>query len=219
MKYESARRQRTTYGRWARLYDFSTALAGRIYGFSDVEERRKAIELLALAAGHRVLEVGVGTGANLALLAQRVGDSGTIVGVDVTPAMLHICAQRCAREGIAALLIEGDAAHRPFQERSFDAVLIFGAFNGLDDRERALAETMRAAKSNAKIVITDEGMSERKRKTFLGRLFVRQDHWLKARPPLELLPASVRDAKVTHFRAENWYLIDCTNPSPSARSD
>jgi ubiquinone/menaquinone biosynthesis C-methylase UbiE len=211
MPYDSARRQREVYSRSARLYDLSTALAGFVYRFSDEAERRKAVERLALEPGQRALEVGVGTGANLGFIAERVSSGGTIAGVDVTRAMLRMCARRLEREGISAVLIEGDAAHLPFSDHEFDAALIFGAFNGLDDRKAALGEMMRVAKPTAKIVIADEGMSERKRHTFLGKLFSRQDPWLKVEPPLDLLPAGVHDARVTHFRAENWYLIDFTN--------
>ena len=131
--------------------------------------------------------------------------------MDVTRAMLRICAQRLEREGTSAFLIEGDAAHLPFSDHEFDAVLIFGAFNGLDDREQGIREMTRVAKAGAKIVVADQGMSESKRNTFLGKLFARQDPWLKVRPPLDLLPAEAHDSRVTHFRAENWYLIDFTN--------
>jgi ubiquinone/menaquinone biosynthesis C-methylase UbiE len=207
MSHDSAKRQRELYSRSARLYDLSTALAGLIYRFSDKDERRKAARLLDLEPGVRVLEVGVGTGANLPLLAEARGDA-TLVGLDLTRAMLRVCRGKLDKERISAHLLEGDATHLPFRSRAFDAVLIFGAFNGLDDRKSALREVMRVAKPGAKIVIADEGMSERKRATFLGKLFCRQDPWLTTAAPLELLP---QGAHLDHFRAENWYLIDFTN--------
>lgn len=211
MTHESARQQRATYGRWARFYNLSTALAARIYGFSDTDERRKAAERLALEPSQRALEVAVGTGANLPLLAERVGADGTLVGLDITPAMLRICAVRLKKERIAAHLIEGDAKSLPFPDHEFDGVLIFGGFNGLDDREQGLREMTRVAKPGAKIVIADEGMSARKRGTLLGKLFIRQDPWLAYEPPIQLLPPGAQDVHLGHFRAENWYLIDFTN--------
>lgn len=213
MTHESAKQQRATYRRWARLYDLSTVLAERVYGFSDIEERRKAAERLGLEAGQRALEVTVGTGANLPVLAECVGASGTLVGLDITPAMLRIATQRLQKEGIAAHLIEGDAKNLPFPDHEFDGVLSFGGFNGLDDREQGLREMTRVAKPGAKIVIADEGMSERKRRTFLGKLFIRRDPWLACGPPVELLPPGAQGVRVGHFRAENWYLIDFTNGS------
>jgi ubiquinone/menaquinone biosynthesis C-methylase UbiE len=211
VSHDSAKRQQATYSRWARLYNFSTALAGFVYRFSDEEERRKAVALLDLKPGARALEVGVGTGANLPLIAEATGDGGVAVGVDVTRAMLRICQGKLRNRRIAARLLEGDATRLPLRSQTFDAVLIFGAFNGLDDREGALRELTRVAKAGARIVIADEGMSERKRATILGKLFCRQDPWLTTEPPLDLMPPGARDVKLTHFRAENWYLIDFVN--------
>jgi ubiquinone/menaquinone biosynthesis C-methylase UbiE len=211
MTYESARKQRAEYSRWARLYDLSSTLASLIYRFDDAEERRKAVARLALEPGQRTLEVGVGTGKNLPLLAERVGVDGTMVGLDLTRAMLRIAARRLDRAHVSAALIEGDAAHLPFSDNEFDGVLIFGGFNGLDDRECALDEMMRVARPGGKVVIADQGMSQRKRNTLLGKLFIRQDPWLTTEPPTDLLPATARDAQLTHFRSENWYLIDFVN--------
>ncbi len=210
MKYESAERQQSSYSRWARLYDFSTAFAAFIYRFDDTKERQKAVERLALEPGQRALEVGAGTGLNLPLIARYVGVGGRNVGLDLTRAMLRIAAQRLGRERICGDLIEGDATHLPFPDDEFDAVLSFGGFNGLDDRKNALIEMMRVAKPGAKVVVADQGMSARKRNTFLGRLFVRQDPWLRQEPPVELLPPTAKPT-ITHFRAENWYLIDFVN--------
>jgi len=209
-KYESARRQRSSYSRWARLYDFSTAFAAFIYGFDDTKERQKAVERLALKPGRRALEVGVGTGLNLPLIARSVGVDGRSVGLDVTRAMLRVAARRLDRERVSGDLIEGDATRLSFPDDEFDAVLNFGGFNGLDDRESALGEMMRVARPGAKIVVADQGMSGKKRNTLLGRLFVRQDPWLLQEPPVDLLPPTASPT-VTHFRAENWYLIDFVN--------
>jgi ubiquinone/menaquinone biosynthesis C-methylase UbiE len=211
MRYDSARRQRASYGRWARLYDLSTAFAALIYRFDDTKERQKAVERLALEPGQRTLEVGAGTGLNLPLIAEHVGINGAMVGLDVTRAMLRITARRLDRERIFGDLVEGDARHLPFPDDEFDAVLSFGGFNGLDNRKNALIEMMRVAKPGAKIVVADQGMSEIKRNTLLGRLFVRQDPWLRQEPPVDLLPDGARNVQVTHFRAENWYLIDFVN--------
>ena len=210
MTYESARGQQSSYSRWARLYDLSTALAAFIYRFDDKKEREKAVERMDLEPGARALEVGTGTGLNLPLIARSVDVDGRSSGLDVTRAMLRIAARRLDRERTFGDLVEGDATHLPFPDNEFDAVLSFGAFNGLDDRKNVLIEMIRVAKPGAKIVVADQGMSERKRNTFLGRLFVRQDPWLRQEPPVELLPPTAKPT-ITHFRAENWYLIDFVN--------
>ncbi|OGO52941.1 MAG: hypothetical protein A2148_06775 [Chloroflexi bacterium RBG_16_68_14] len=211
MTYDSARRQRDVYNRWWRWYDFSTKLAELTRGFSDIAERRKAVGRLDLKPGQRVLEVGVGTGENLPLLAESVGATGRPVGLDISTAMLRRCRQKLDRDGVRADLIEGEATNLPFADDEFDAVLNFGSFNGLDNRERALEEMMRVAKPGAKIVIADEGMAKERRNTFRGKLFLRFDPWLGLEPPLELLPPNVRDLHITWFRADYWYLVDFVN--------
>jgi len=50
--------------------------------------RRRAIELLRLRAGQIVVDVACGTGANLTMLRERVGDGGRVIGLDYSEGML-----------------------------------------------------------------------------------------------------------------------------------
>ena len=68
---------RFIYRLWAPVYD---ATVGRFF----LPGRKRAIELLDLQPGERVLLVGVGTGADLLLLPQGV----RAIGVDISPDML-----------------------------------------------------------------------------------------------------------------------------------
>ncbi|MFM9432783.1 class I SAM-dependent methyltransferase, partial [Arthrobacter sp. MP_2.3] len=52
------------------------------------------IGALAPATGQQVLDIGCGTGLNFPLLQQRVGASGTIVGIDRSAEMLHHARRR-----------------------------------------------------------------------------------------------------------------------------
>jgi ubiquinone/menaquinone biosynthesis C-methylase UbiE len=83
---------------------YDRAVSGRL-----VERyRRRAIDRLWLASGDSVLDVACGTGANFALLAERVGPTGRVVGVDLSPDMLAIAAERVRRMGRDNVtLIEG----------------------------------------------------------------------------------------------------------------
>jgi O-methyltransferase/aklanonic acid methyltransferase len=49
---------------------------------------RRLVEFAALEAGSRVLDVATGTGAVLLAAAERVGSTGSVVGIEVTEAML-----------------------------------------------------------------------------------------------------------------------------------
>jgi arsenite methyltransferase len=61
-----------------------------------VRRRRIVREALAAASGERILDVGCGPGFYCTELLEEVGPSGSVVGVDSSPAMLELAARRCA---------------------------------------------------------------------------------------------------------------------------
>ena len=74
-----------------------------------------------IAPGMRVLDVGSGAGDVAFLLAELVGDTGEVVGVDREPGALAVASARAASRGNVSFR-EGDPARMTF-ERSFDAVV------------------------------------------------------------------------------------------------
>jgi SAM-dependent methyltransferase len=74
---------------------YDRAVSGRL-----VERyRRRASDRLWLAPGDSVLDIACGTGANFPLLVERVGPAGRVVGVDLSPDMLAVAAERVRRMG------------------------------------------------------------------------------------------------------------------------
>ncbi len=129
MTHERDIRWRHFYDRWAPTYDWVTGFWALVMGYSDTKERRKMVHCLNLKPGHRVLEVSVGTGSNLPLMAQRTGPSGWLVGLDISSGMLRECRKKLRRLRLRADLVEGEAARLPFADNAFDAVLHFGGIN------------------------------------------------------------------------------------------
>lgn len=84
------------------------------------------LELLRVQPGERVLELGCGAGAALVVLARAAGPAGRVVGLDLSPRMIHLAAARLRRAGLAqrADLVVADASAIPFADGSFDAVFI-----------------------------------------------------------------------------------------------
>ena len=69
-----------SYDRLSRWYDL-------IAGSSERKFRQVGLEMLAAQAGEHVLEIGYGTGHCILALAQDVGESGLVYGVDISAGM------------------------------------------------------------------------------------------------------------------------------------
>src|SRR3954462_7616423 len=77
------------------------------------ECKRESYDLLGAAPGRRILDVGCGLGDDAAALAKFVTPGGTVVGVDVSRAMIE--AARAKHGGVEGLTFEvADAASMPF---------------------------------------------------------------------------------------------------------
>lgn len=145
------------YGRTARGYDrrlrfwFGTVL--RIE-----KHRERAVDLLGPIEGARVLDIGCGTGANLPWLVPRVGETGHIVGLDYSPAMLERARQRVESNGWTSVeLVQGDAVSLDAVQGSFDAILSTYCFGLLYDIEKAMIRAIDRLRPNGRIVILDFG--------------------------------------------------------------
>jgi ubiquinone/menaquinone biosynthesis C-methylase UbiE len=118
--------------------------------------RRRLVEKMELQEGSSVLEICIGTGANLPLIHEKIGKRGRIDGIDISDGMLERCRERARKEGMEVELREGKAEELPYKNNSFDSVLNFGGINFFDNRRKAVGEMMRVAKPGAKIVVGDE---------------------------------------------------------------
>jgi demethylmenaquinone methyltransferase/2-methoxy-6-polyprenyl-1,4-benzoquinol methylase len=83
---------------------------------------RAAIGALGLAPGSRGLDVGCGIGLHTCLLAERVGESGCVIGLDRSAAFVHLAGQRAAEAGLGgrADFEIGDLTALRYQDDTFD---------------------------------------------------------------------------------------------------
>lgn len=95
------------------------------------------------ARGKRVLEIGVGLGAD----HQRFAEAGAILyGVDLTPRAIAHTRHRLAVFGFPSRLSVGDAENQAFPDRAFDLVYSWGVLHHSPDTPRAIAEVHRLLK-------------------------------------------------------------------------
>src|SRR5438034_342912 len=95
-----------------------------------------------LEAGTRVLEVGCGVGAVLAVLGQEFPGL-QLFGVDIEPKQLDFARGHLARAGVEATLAEADALALPFADGSFDHVWMMWFLEHVADPVAALREARR----------------------------------------------------------------------------
>ncbi len=150
---------RLIYALWAPIYDQTV---NRIFATG----RKRALELINLQAGERVLIVGVGTGEDLPLLPEGV----EAVGIDLSPSMLAKARQKLRKCTANIRLIEGDAQSPLVDERSFDAAILNLILSVIPDANMCLRTTLGALKPGARVVVFDKFLPEGQDPTALRRL-------------------------------------------------
>ncbi|GGO05568.1 class I SAM-dependent methyltransferase [Saccharibacillus kuerlensis] len=140
------------YNRIARFHAKSNRIYFKLRFGGEIHYRWTFLSELNIRSGDRVLEVSVGTGANLPILPA----GAQLYGLDLSPAMLREAARHLKDWGMEAELIHGEAEHLPFRSDSFDCVYHIGGLRDFGDPSLALSEMVRVAKSGTKLLIADE---------------------------------------------------------------
>lgn len=143
---------RAMFDRIAPRYDLMNRLMS---GGLDGRWRRLAAAAADVSLGSRALDVCTGTGDLAFELADRVGPSGAVVGVDFSEPMLERAAAKAAARGVPATFQVADALELPFGDCAFDgATVAFGARN-LSDLDRGLAEMARVVRPGGRVVVLE----------------------------------------------------------------
>jgi ubiquinone/menaquinone biosynthesis C-methylase UbiE len=103
-----------------------------------------------LEPGTRLLEVGCGVGAVLAVLGQEY-PGVELFGVDIEPKQLDFARGHLERAGVAATLQQGDALALPFADESFDHVWMMWLLEHIADPPAVLREARRVLVPNGAI--------------------------------------------------------------------
>jgi SAM-dependent methyltransferase len=126
-----------------------------MYFIGDALRRRAFVrERLGAQPGERIVDIGCGPGFYCAELAEEVGPSGSIVGVDGSASMLALAERRCA-ELPNVELVEGEATAVPVPDGSFDAAISVQVQEYVPEIGASLAEMLRVLKPGGRALIWD----------------------------------------------------------------
>ncbi|NOZ75741.1 MAG: class I SAM-dependent methyltransferase [FCB group bacterium] len=107
---------RDLYRERAGSYDI-TANLYYLIGFREAKYRKMAVSQLHLKPGDTVVEIGCGTGLNFPYILEYLGNTGKLIGVDLTGAMLDKAQLKVEKKGWENVhLIQGDAAKYTFPD-------------------------------------------------------------------------------------------------------
>ena len=116
--------------------------------------KRHAYAALRVGEGARVLDVGCGIGGDVRGIAQLVGRTGRVVGLDFTEAFVAEARQQSADHPTIEYR-QGDAHALPFADASFDAARSERVFQHLADPRTALAEMRGVTRPDGRVVVTE----------------------------------------------------------------
>lgn len=121
----------------------------------DQRWRRRAVALLESEKPKQILDIATGT-ADLALLATRLQPE-QVIGLDISAEMLAVGREKASRHASGDLveLMEGDAEEMPFDDNSFDAILVAFGVRNFGDLGRGLREMNRVLRPGGSAVVLE----------------------------------------------------------------
>jgi SAM-dependent methyltransferase len=114
------------------------------------------IAMAELQPGETVLDIGSGGGIDVFLAAKRVGPTGFVYGIDMTPAMLQR-ARRTAKKGgyTNVKFRHGYAEKLPVKDAEIDVIISNCVINLAEDKAKVFADAYRALKVGGRLEVND----------------------------------------------------------------
>lgn len=122
----------------------------------DVRWRKQALGYLKKAQPQSILDVATGT-ADVAIMAAKMLNPRTIVGIDIANQMLDLGRVKITKEGFDTVITleTGDSENIRFPDQSFDAVTVAFGVRNFENLEKGLSEMLRVLQPGGRVVILE----------------------------------------------------------------
>jgi ubiquinone/menaquinone biosynthesis C-methylase UbiE len=188
-------------------YDRGMDVMFRMLLGDEVATRNTLLDMLQIAPGARVLELGCGTCRDTGHILQR---AAFVYAGDLSREMIEIGRHRleAARADFQRLrLFVAEAAELPFPDGYFDAAYHFGGLNLFPDIGAALKEITRVVKPGGRVVVGDEGTGPWLAGADFAKILENSNPLFRHRAPLDRVPVDARDVTCRWILNGSFYVI------------